>query len=116
MSVEENKRIAAKYHDLNPDDVDEILTEDFIGRHEHNTHTWNRENHREFLTRHPEMKDTIDDQIGEGDLVATRFTRTMNYHGKNVEIEGTHFKRFRDGKIAEIWEHGDSKQLEREVE
>ena len=115
MSVEENKRIAAKYHDLNPDDVDEILAEDFIGRHEQNSWTWNRESHREFLTSHPEMKDTIDGQIGEGDWVATRFTRTMNFRGKNVKIEGMHFKRFQNGKIAEIWEYGDSKQLEKEV-
>ena len=111
-SVEENKKIAALYHDLNPEDIDMILTEDFIGRHEQNRFTWNRENHREFLNSYPEMKDTIYSQIGEGDWVATRLTRTMNYRGKNVKIDGMHFKRFQNGKIAEIWEYGDSKQFE----
>jgi len=108
----ENKRIAAEYHDLNPDNVDKILTEDFIGRHEQNKGIWNRENHREFLKNNPEMGDKIHSQIGEGDWVATRFTRTMNLNGKNVKIDGMHFKRFQNGKIAEIWEYGDSKQTE----
>jgi hypothetical protein len=33
MSVEENKKIAAKYHELNPDNIDDILTTDFKGQH-----------------------------------------------------------------------------------
>ena len=108
----ENKRIAAEYHDLNPDNVNKILTEDFIGRHEQNKDTWNRESHREFLNNNPEMEDTIYVQIGEGDWVATRLTRTINLNGKNVKIDGMHFKRFQNGKIAEIWEYADSKQFE----
>ena len=91
------------------------FAEDFIGRHWNNW-TWNRESHREFLTSHPEMKDTIHGQIGEGDLVATRFTRALNHRGKNVKIDGMHFKRFQGAKIAEIWEYGDERQLEIEVE
>ncbi len=114
MSVEENKRIAAKYHELDANDADEILTEDFIGRHAQNRHTWNRESHRQFLSNHPEMVDTVESQIGEGDLVATRFTRTMTYQGRDVKVEATHFKRFKEGKIAEIWEHFDWRQLEPE--
>ena len=47
--------------------------------------------------------------------MATRLTRTMNFRGKNVKIEGMHLKRFQNGKIAELWEYSDSKQLETEV-
>jgi hypothetical protein len=50
MSVEENKRVARMYHDLNPDNVERILTPDFIGRHEQNRNTWRRDNHRSYLT------------------------------------------------------------------
>ena len=114
MSVQENKRIALKFHDLSPDDVDEILTEDFIGRKWNAT--WNREDHREFLTRYPEMVDTIEGQIGEGDWVAIRFTRKLVLGGKKVKIEGMEFYRFQDARIAEILAYGDERQLEIEIE
>jgi predicted ester cyclase len=31
-----------------------------------------------------------------------------------VTFEMMHFKRFENGRIAEIWEYGDTQQLERE--
>ena len=111
-NAEENKRISSMYHDTNPDNVDMILTEEFSGFNEEYGNTWNKENHRNFLTNHPEIKDTVYNQIGEGDLVATRFTRSMNYQGKNVNIDVLHIKRFQDGKIAEIWEYSDTKQVD----
>jgi len=36
----------------------------------------------------------------------------MTYQGKDVEVEAMQFKRFEDGKIAEIWEFYDTKQIE----
>jgi predicted ester cyclase len=117
MSVEENKKISVMYHDLNPDNIDKILTEDFIGRsRKQERHNWDREQHRKFLNNHPEAEDNISSQIGEGDWVATRFTRTMNYQGRNVKIEMMNFKRFQNGRIAKIREYFDWKQLEEEVE
>ena len=112
MSVEEIKRVARRYHDLNPEDVESILTADFVGRHQGNTFPWYRDGHKSFLGNHPEMKDTIHEQIAERDWVATRFTRTMTWQGRPVEVENMHFKRFEDGKIAEIWEYFDFKQLD----
>ena len=113
MSVEENKRIARKYHDLNPDEVEEILTPDYIGRHPTGPLlTWNRDNHKPFLTNYPDMKDDIHEQIAEGEWVATRFTRSGTYQGRHFELHMMHFKRFKDGRIAELWEYFDSKQLE----
>jgi len=112
MSVDENKKVARIYHDLNPEDVEKILTPGFIGRHVKNRFTWRRDTHKEFLANHPEMKDTIHEQIAEGDWVATRFIRTGTLKNKHLGAEIMHFKRFEDGKIAEIWEYFDSKQLE----
>ena len=100
------------YHDANPDDVDKILTEKFTGVNEEYGNTWNKEDHRGFLSNHPEIKDSIYSQIGEGDLIATRFTRTMNYQGKDVKIDVMHFKRFENGKIAEILEYSDTKEVD----
>ncbi len=109
MSVEENKKVARRYHDLNPDDVETILTPDFIGRHP-TGFTWNRHSHKEFLTN--QLQDSIHEQFAEGDWVATRFTRTGMYQDKPMKVDMMHFKRFVDSKIAEIWEYFDSKQLE----
>ena len=108
MSAEENKNVARMYHDLNQDDVEEILTADFIGRHP-TGYTWNRDSHKEFVTN--ALTDTIHEQIAEGDWVATRFTRTGTVGNRPLHVETMHFKRFRDGKIAEVWEYFDSRQI-----
>jgi ketosteroid isomerase-like protein len=113
MSVEENKRIARLYHDLDTDDIDDILTPDFVGYHPDGS-TWDRDTHKKFWL--PEemrsIKDIIHVQIAEGEWVATRFTRAGPYQGKHFELDMMAFKRFQDGKIVEIWEQYDSKQLE----
>ena len=105
-SIEANKKIATKYHDLNPDNIDVIFTEDFIGRGE-NGHTWNREDHREYLSNGRYKVDSIFRQIAEDDWAATMFTRTMEYQGDTISLPVMHFKRFENGKIAEVWEYYD---------
>ena len=114
--VQKNKEIAVKYHQLNPNDIDVILTDNFIGRHEKNQFTWNREDHRNWLTNGRYKEDSIFHQIAEGDWVATRLLRILEWNGDTVKVEAMHFKRFENGKIAEIWEYADSKQFETEEE
>jgi len=101
-----NKQVAATYHDLNPDNVDLILAEDFIGRAE-NGHMWDRESHRTYLSNGVFKKDSIINQVAEGDWVTTRFIRTMDYRGERISAPAMHFKRFEGNKIAEIWEYFD---------
>ena len=109
MSVETNKKVARLYHDLNPDDIEEILTPDFIG-HGSKGLTWNRDSHGEFWrTPSLKVKDAVHEQVAEGDWVATRFTRTGTNEGKPVNEDIMNFKRFADGKIAELWEVFSSK-------
>jgi len=45
----DNDRIATIYHNLDPKDVDEILTQDFKGEHWGGSHTWDIASHREYL-------------------------------------------------------------------
>jgi len=112
LNAESNKRIATTYHKLEPEDINDILTDDFIGRNEKSRHTWNKEDHINFHTNNPDIIDTIYNQGADGNWVTTRFQRKMNWQGKDVEFEAMHFKRFENGKIAEIWEYGDSKQVD----
>ena len=109
--IQRNKEIATKYHELNPANIDAILTVNFIGRNEKSRHTWNRENHRKYLNNGVYKVDSIFCQIAEGDWVATRFFRRGEWQGDTVTFEMMHFKRFENGKIAEIWEYGDSGQI-----
>lgn len=112
---EGNKKTAALYHELNPDDIDAVLTDDFTGRNEKSRMTWTKEQHRNYLTNNRgTIQDKIFHQVSEGDWVATWFARTGEWQGETVTFEMMHFKRFENGKIAEIWEYGDSQQLEAE--
>jgi hypothetical protein len=104
-SIEANKKIAANYHDLNPEDIDVIFMEDFIGHGEN--HNWDLESHRGFLSNESFKADSISLQIAEGDWVATMFTRTMDYQGNRITVPVMHFKRIENGKIAELWEYYD---------
>jgi hypothetical protein len=109
--IERNKEISAKYHELNANDIDSILTDNFMGRTAKDLHTWNKEEHRRYLSSDSYKKDSVIQQVAEGNWVATRFVRTMDYEGDTGKIEGMQFKRFENGKIAEIWEYWDYQQI-----
>jgi hypothetical protein len=114
--VEKNKKIATIYHELKAENIDDILTEDFIGGNEKMRRTWNREDHHKYLSNGNYKKDSILNQVAEGDWVATQFIRTMDWKGKRIGIEMMQFKHFEKGKISEIFEYGDTKQVESEEE
>jgi steroid delta-isomerase-like uncharacterized protein len=65
----------------------------------------------------PDLRATIDDMVGEGDKVVTRFTMHgthkgafmgMPATGKEVTVSGISISRIKDGKIVEEWEEDDS--------
>ena len=65
---ESNKKLAVKYHELNPDDIDEILSEDFTGHV--NERTWNREDHRRVWTQNElKAEEKILFMVAENNLV-----------------------------------------------
>ena len=106
---ERNKKIAVKYHELNPDDIDAILTEDFIGRT--NEDTWDREVQRQFW-KDQKAEDKILHLVAEDDMVAIRFIRTGEFEGEKIRAHAMQFMRFENGKIAEIWEIFGQSQVE----
>ena len=104
MSVDENKEVSRRYHDLKPEEMDEIITQDFIGRGPKGF-TWTLQAHKEYWEKNPgQAHDTIHEQVAEGNLVATRFTREGTQDGNPSKGDFMSFKRLQDGKIAEIWE------------
>ena len=70
----------------------------------------------DFRAAFPDLRMRVELILAEGELVAARWTAT-GYHsgrwaaveptGKTVEFSGVNIFRFRDGKVAEIWNHRD---------
>ncbi len=106
MSVEENKRVAIAYHQLNPEHVESLLTPDYVG-HGNKGFSWNRNDHVNFTSTFKGV-DTIHTLIAEGDTVASRFTRRGNYGDITFVSMGLHLMRFENGKLAELWEFWES--------
>ncbi|MFY0653994.1 MAG: nuclear transport factor 2 family protein [Cyclobacteriaceae bacterium] len=103
----DNLETSATYHELNPVDIDNILADDFIGRNEQSRQTWNVDAHRNYLNA-GSKSDSIVLQMARGNWVATMFERKME--GREKAFQAMQFKRFENGKIAEIFEYGDRKQ------
>jgi len=57
----------------------------------------------------------VEDQIAEGDKVATRWTGTMTHHGKTVTLTGITIDRFEGDKIVEAWRSRDMLSLLRQT-
>jgi steroid delta-isomerase-like uncharacterized protein len=71
-----------------------------------------------------DMRVTVEQQVAEGDYVATRYTCRGTHHGdlmglpatgREVTISSLVISRFRDGKIVEEWELSDVFGLLRQV-
>ena len=108
---ESNKKLAVKYHELNPDDINEILSEDFTGHV--NERTWNREDHRRVWTQNEyKAEDKILFMVAENNLVAVRFIRTGEIEGESFNAEVMQFMRFENEKIVEVWEVYDASKYE----
>jgi steroid delta-isomerase-like uncharacterized protein len=108
--------------------VDDFLTPDVVihntfpgfARGAEGTKRWNAAIFEAF----PDYSVTIDDQIAEGDKVATRWTVHGTHKGqfqgiaptgRHVSITGTTINRYVDQKIAESWIELDTGDLMRQL-
>jgi steroid delta-isomerase-like uncharacterized protein len=75
-----------------------------------------REMYRKLLGTFPDIRFTVEEAIGEGDVAAVRWTARMTHTGddlgfpatqKTLEITGMTFARFKDGKTVEAWDNWD---------
>ena len=131
MSLERNKRVVAEFvercqnqHDLAA--ADEIFHPEFVNHYAPGGQPYSAEPghpgapfqrfYRMLLSAFPDAAVTIDEQIAERDLVATRKTLRGTHRGElwglpptanGVELEFIDIFRIRDGKLAEHWTHMD---------
>ena len=118
MSTEQNKVIVRRFFEaFNANDqaaLKDVLASDLVAYSHAAPGPHNREVHLQGISMWNaafETHFTIDEQIAEGDKVATRVTMRAIHNGgefqglpptgKQVEIGGTTIERIKDGKIVE---------------
>jgi predicted ester cyclase len=63
----------------------------------------------------PDLRFVVDEQVSQGDRVASRWTLTGTYRGRAVRLRGIVISRFEDGKIVEDWASSDTLELARQL-
>jgi steroid delta-isomerase-like uncharacterized protein len=124
---DENKALARRWaEDLmnqrNVDVAEEIYASDFVGHdptmpEEVRGVEGRKEFYSMYLIAFPDAQITIEDQLAEGDTVATRWTGRGTHQGelmsvppsgKRVEVAGVTISRIEGGKIVEEWDNYDA--------
>jgi predicted ester cyclase len=127
MSTEENKAIVRRFLEGiftqgNPDVVDELADPNFVV-HDPSSEAGDVDAHGvkgSIAWSHsafPDLRVTIEDQVAEGDKVATRWTVRGTHQGEmmgaaatgnQVTFTGTQTDHISAGKIAESWSNWDT--------
>ena len=127
MSAEENKIIVRRqlediWNGKNPNLVDDIFTANFV-RYGPSLEgeIRGREGFRQLVTMYrttyPDLRVTLEDQVAEGALVATRWTARGTHRGalmgiaptgKQISVTGVIIDRFAGGKIEAEWAYYDA--------
>jgi predicted ester cyclase len=63
----------------------------------------------------PDLRFVVDEQVSQGDRVASRWTLTGTHRGRAVRLRGIVISRFEDGKIVEDWASSDTLELARQL-
>jgi ubiquinone/menaquinone biosynthesis C-methylase UbiE/predicted ester cyclase len=98
--------IAAVYH---PDFVDHVNRLTYHG------HDGARRSVALYLELFPDLRFDVDEQVSEGDRVASRWTLRGTHRGRAIELGGIVISRFEDGRIIEDWAANDTLELVRQL-
>ena len=128
MSTEDNKALVRRaveegWNQGNVAVFDELYAPTFINHDPSFPTVRSREDYKQWVTEtlnsFPDFHLTIDDMIGEGENVVTRWTLVATNTGdlvtpthipatgKKVTVTGITIDRFAGGKLVEIWQQGD---------
>ncbi len=66
-----------------------------------------------YREAYPDHRYEVHEVIGEGEFVAVRWTVHVPFQKSDIKVdmEGISLCRFRDGKVAEVWQHYDNLAL-----
>jgi steroid delta-isomerase-like uncharacterized protein len=125
---EENKAVVRREmeeifnHTGNLDAAEEIFAPDYVSHEPTSGDTRGIEGAKQFAATYrqafPDLENTIEDMVAEGDEVVVRFRGSGTHEGetetfgpptgKRMEITGITIKRLSDGKIVEAWTNFDA--------
>jgi ubiquinone/menaquinone biosynthesis C-methylase UbiE/predicted ester cyclase len=98
--------IASVYH---PEFVDHVNRLTYRG------HEGARRSVALYLELFPDLRFDVEEQVSEGDRVASRWTLRGTHRGRQVELRGIVISRFDDGRIIEDWAASDTLELVRQL-
>jgi steroid delta-isomerase-like uncharacterized protein len=134
MSSEQNKTIVRRAFEEpwkgNLDVVDELIASDYVGNDPANPEPLRGpEGVKEFITTYlaafPDARITVEQQLAEGDFVATRWTGRGTHKGelmgvqatgKQVSVSGLTISRLSGGKIVEEFQNWDTLGLMQQLD
>src|SRR5215207_1201478 len=128
MTAEENKAVVRREmeelfnHTGNLDVADEIIAPNYVSYEPTSGETRGIEGAKQFAATYreafPDLENTIEDMVAEGDKVVVRFRARGTHQGeteafgpptdKRMEITGITIKRLSEGKIVEAWTNFDA--------
>jgi SAM-dependent methyltransferase/predicted ester cyclase len=98
--------IARVYH---PDFLDHVNGLEYRG------HEGARRSVALYLELFPDLRFDVEEQVSEGDRVASRWTLRGTHRGREVELRGIVISRFEEGRIIEDWAASDTMELVRQL-
>ena len=134
MTIEENKALVRRFYEEvwnkgNLDAAEAIFAEDYV-RHDLRPGlglsgpAGQKKIAADFRAAFPDVRNTVDLMVAEGDLVAARWTTTGTHTGpwgevaptgKAARFAGVNIFRIRDGRVVELWNHRDDLGLMQQV-
>ena len=134
MNTEANKALVRRFYDEvwnkgNLDAADEIFAADYV-RHDLRPGqglpgaAGQKKIAAEFRAAFPDVRNTVDLMVAEGDYVAARWTTTGTHTGpwgevpptgKPMRFSGVNIFRIVNGRVVELWNHRDDLGLMQQV-
>jgi predicted ester cyclase len=88
---------------------------DHVNALEYRGHEGARRSVALYLELFPDLRFVVDEQVTEGDRVASRWTLHGTHRGRSVTLRGIVISRFEDGKIIEDWAASDRMEIPRQL-
>jgi ketosteroid isomerase-like protein len=88
---------------------------DHVNALEYRGHEGARRSVALYLELFPDLSFVVDEQVTEGDRVASRWTLQGTHRGRPVTLRGIVISRFEDGRIIEDWAASDTMEIPRQL-
>jgi predicted ester cyclase len=92
-----------------PSFVDHVNSKQFLG------HEGARQSVALYQRIFDDLSFTAEQQVSEGDRVATHWTLRGTHRGRSVVLSGITISRFEDGRIVEEWSYSNSMEIVKQI-